>query len=177
MSDKNYHSIYAERVGQRTLGDLVPPDDSYSDTLKFGGFSFDGEVVAGRIVGGREDCVDMNNVRDIHVRAEVFEPRGRFLATIKGGSTDCELSGTVVGHGTETDVDLGNWSDQSKEVTRGTCLCLISTDGSPIRVRVLLAEWPVILNASQQNYRFALVSYLPLWMKRVGFWCWGLFKS
>ena len=177
MSDKNYLSIYAEEVGLRVFGNLVPPDDSYSDTLKFGGLSHDGEVEAARIVGGREDCVDMNNVRDIHVRAEVFEPRGRFLATIKGGSVGCQLSGTVVGHGTETDVDLGNWSDQSRKITRGTRLCLLSADGSPIRVRVLLSEWPVILNAAQQRYSFAWISSVHLWDKRIGFWCWALFKS
>lgn len=177
-TDKNLFSIHAQQVFTRVLPDLIPPDDSYSDTLKFSGGSYDGHVFASRLVGGREDVVDMNGgIHDVRVTASMFEPRGKFVATIKGGCKRCALSGLVRGHGTEVDVDLGNWSDQSSEVTEDIELELVSHDGSPIRVRYLLAEKPVLRNGHIQKYVFVFPSQLPLWMKRLGFKIWGFFKK
>jgi hypothetical protein len=170
--DKNLVSIADEVVIDRHFIDLIPPDDSYADTLKFSNATT-GVITARRIVGGREDCVDINNgSARLHISAEAWEPRGKYLATIKGGSRDITLAGTVTSHGSEVDVDLGNRSDQSREIVRGIRLDLKTTDGSPIRVRLLLAERPRILNAADQEYRFVFPSQVPLWLRRLGFRAW-----
>lgn len=170
--DKNFHSIAGETVGQRYVGSLVPPDDSYADTLKLSR-ARDGAITADLVVGGREDCVDVNNLSErVFIHAQRWEPRGKYVATIKGGSSTISLSGEIHGHGSEVDVDLGNWSDQSSEITRNTKLNLTTADGSPITVRLLLAERPRLLNADVQRYRFVFPSQIPLCLRRLGFLIW-----
>jgi hypothetical protein len=48
-------------------------------------------------------------------------------------------------HGSEVDVDIGNWSDQSNEPTRGVFLGLYSKTGKPILVRVLNGRRPIFI--------------------------------
>lgn len=130
---------------------------TYSDTLKFSNTHDVTATVHGELAGGKEDCVDMNRAHDCTVFAERWHPRGLFLATIKGGTTDYYLSGEVVAHGKEVDVDLGNWSDQSSAKTGAGMLDLRSHDGSPIVIRVLNAERPH-LEPSSGPYRYAFPS-------------------
>lgn len=132
-----------QTYGHADLG-LYESVDVISDTLKItSGVKNVAVVVHGTLAGGSEDCVDMNNrAAGCIVHADRWAPRGKFLATIKGGTTDWHLSGAVVSHGMETDIDLGNWSDQCQEITGRGVLELVSTTGRPIRVRVLHAEMP-----------------------------------
>ncbi len=119
------------------------PEGVWSDTIKFSNSSFIHVRVHGRLTGGREDCVDINNgSHDIRVEAEEWESGGLFVATVKGGSWNIMLVGKIVKHGRETDIDLGNWSDQNRERTRNVCLSLTCDDA--IKVRVLNAWEPVI---------------------------------
>ncbi len=167
MSDKNFLSIAGEpNVGARNLGDLASPDLSYSDTLKFSNAQ-NGFVSVGVLEGGAEDCVDINNgSRNLAVSARQFRPRGKFVATIKGGSSGITLAGEIDGHGTEVDIDLGNQSDQSSEVTTRVSFWLTAKDESPITVRVWNAETPRLMNSHKQRYEFVFPSQLPLWARR-----------
>lgn len=135
----------------------------YNDTLKFstGLFNFTGRF--GLVTSGSEDAVDVNNLcHDLDLSASRWILRGSMGFTIKGGSRNVRLSGPVEGHGRETDVDIGNASDQSHVWVTGTRLNLLSVDRSPIRVRVLGGDLP-FLEPGSGPYRFVFPwRWLPL---------------
>ena len=155
MSDRNLHSFYETSNGQAVALDTVgggwPVD--WSDTIKITSQCTGLRLTADEILGGTEDCVDINNgCRDIKVTS-LFHAQGKYVATIKGGAEEVTLSGIVTKHGTEVDIDLGNWSDQSSAPVRGVRLDLKSITGLPIVVRVLNAAKPTLAGAGP--YRFA----------------------
>jgi hypothetical protein len=132
--------------------DLVPPDASFADTLKVSGV-VDLEIHARSITGGYEDCIDINHSRGVTLFVDQVIPKGRFIATIKGGSADIDLTvHEQVGHGSETDYDLGNWSDQGHERTKGIKLFVGTQDGSPATCRVLHA-WNPTVNDTFQKWK------------------------
>jgi len=151
--DQNYYSICGRENERLVFEQDMEGPAGTSDTLKVTA-SREVMVVAKRIVGGREDCVDVNNrSQDVSIYAEVFEPRGKYLATIKGGSRNVMLRGGVKGHGSVVDVDIGNISDQSDELTGPVRLDLEHLDGEEITVRVLGGSRPVFVNGDRQKYR------------------------
>ena len=159
--DKNLFSIWNKNpVGECYVGDLVATLEN-SDALKIS-LSSKGFVSAGTIVGGKEDCVDINNhCRDIQVQATLFVPQGDYAFTIKGGSEDITVTGVVRGHGKVVDVDLGNVSDQSDDLTRRVSICLTHENGEPITIRVLGCENPKLLNAGAQKYVYTFRLWKP----------------
>lgn len=161
--DKNLLSFASRRpLGVQFVGDLEAIPPGTSDTLKITDCS-DGEVRARKVFGGREDCVDVNNkCSNIFILAELFVPKGKYLATIKGGSSNITLQGDVSGHGSEVDIDIGNVSDQSDNLTGPVKLCLRHIAGDSITVRCLGGARPLILNPDVQQYK--IVFEVP------GFW-------
>ena len=158
MSDRNLQSFYetSNDSTYNAAANLGHPTSSpgWSDALKITSqctnFTYNGQT----IYGGHEDCVDINNrCKSIRVSA-VFWPQGKYVATIKGGTRGVNLTGSVYGNGSEVDVDLGNWSDQSQETTRQVHLNLKPMSGKPIKVRVLKAETPTFEEGSGP-YEFA----------------------
>lgn len=173
-TDKIFHAIGGtDPLGDYVVGDLIPPDDSYDDTLKISHCK-NGTVRAGRVVGGSEDCLDLNNhCEKLVIEADLWEPRGDYLATIKGGSHAITVRGRVRGHGRVVDIDLGNISDQSDDATTGVALDLLHEAGEPITVRVLNALEPQLLNAVSQRYIVTCKIpgfWRPLWAKAVALW-------
>ena len=148
-----------------------PPDGGHSDTIKFSGSSHISIQFHGALTGGREDCLDVNNgSHHISVFAETWVSGGRFVATLKGGSHDIYTHGHISIGGSETDIDLGNWSDQSAERTKFVMLNHTSSSGR-VRVRVLNAWRPSFANPAS-NYRVSTSLkglFYPLWalLKRV----------
>ncbi len=156
MSDDNLHNYY----GKDSYNDIVLDEDlgtpalrpKWSDTLKITDGCHSLNVTAPRIYGGAEDCVDINNqARDIVV-SSTFVPQGKFAATIKGGVHGVTLIGTLWTRGSEVDIDLGNWSDQSSRKTTRVALNLETADGKPVRVRVLNAEKPIVVGDTRVEY-------------------------
>lgn len=121
------------------FGDLIPTDPAVTDTLKISGCRRL-IVKAKKVVGGKEDVLDINHSHQCEVRIEEAVPRGRFVGTTKGGSSDIlVVVGKVTGRAKETEFDFGNWSDQSNAKT-GPCAILVgeSTEGV-VRARLLNA--------------------------------------
>lgn len=164
--DINLHSF----TGPEFDGQLVVwsdkaifPGPEISDTLKFTGRLRDFTGHFGLVEGGQEDCVDVNNhCRGLRVSAELWRPRGKYLATIKGGSKFITLAGNVDGHGSEVDVDIGNLSDQSDDPTGPVYLDLKHVRGEPITVRIINGARPIVLNPGQQKYTVTL-RVPPFW--------------
>lgn len=149
--DRNAVSICGERpIGDRHY-ELID-GSAGSDALKVTD-SDHGLIRVDHIIGGREDCVDVNNhAANVVVECMLFEPRGDYVGTIKGGSENVVIRGTVRGHGKVVDFDLGNVSDQSDDLTRNVRFDLIHEAGEPITLRILGCENPTFLNAEVQKY-------------------------
>lgn len=102
-----------------------------SDVVKFSGAVGVTVICETRLHGGREDCVDVNNrSRGCAVICERgMMPHGKQVLTWKGESRGFRLEGEVLGHGTVTDFDCGNWSDQSNEPAEDLELAVTSLVG------------------------------------------------
>lgn len=166
MNDKNWES-HANETDVNIAGRIIcPPDNTYSDTLKFSCCQIV-KVHDCKIVGGNEDCIDMNNLcSNLDVTNCELESRGKYVMTIKGGTTDVLVSDTcILAHGSETDIDLGNWSDQSEAETKRVILSnVFAQDGQPVRVRVLWAEKPLVIGGNVK------VTAIPKFL--VSIWRW-----
>lgn len=153
MPDINYYSI-ADRndveVLSRTLPDVGINPSDYSDTLKLSKAT--NIVVKDCVIyGGKEDCVDMNRYcENILIESTTVISNGSYCFTIKGGTKSVTLRNVVVQkHGKSYDIDLGNWSDQSNNLTTNVVLeNVTSTDGKPVTVRVLWADAPTVIGGN-----------------------------
>ncbi len=128
-------------------------------------------ILNSEIPGGTEDCVDLNNnSANISVISCGVHPNGEYGFTIKGGTHDVKLHDVIFrSHGKTVDIDLGNWSDQNtKDKTKRVTLeNLTSTDGSPVRVRVLWADKPTVIGGNVK-----LIVY-PSWLVAI----WRFFRG
>lgn len=190
MADKNHTSINSTPAGgvlvngievlgpnvpieERIIdfGDLVPVGE-YSDTLKFSRVS-NLVVNVDRIVGSKEDCIDVNNLcQNITVNVNKLEPKGKFAATIKGGSENINLViNRLYGHGTEMDFDFGNRSEQSTLRTKN-CSVFVGKAEGKVNVRVLHAWKPKLtgpvqykLNTWMRGWIAKLFRFFPYFTK------------
>lgn len=158
MSDKNLHSFYETDSNSAVVMEqagIPTPKPDWSDTIKITSGCHGLWVNIGTIWGGREDCVDINNgANGIGVNAN-FIPQGKYVATIKGGTRDITLAGSIsLPGGSEVDIDLGNWSDQSSRKVTGVALNLAKPNRAPVTVRVLNADKPAIIGGGPYEYAF-----------------------
>lgn len=149
--DNNFRS-YADVDGVTVKDEVITPDNptQYNDILKFSNAK-NVDVINSYITGGSEDCIDMNrNCQGVFIANTTLCPNGKFGITIKGGTQNVIiLNAEFVKHGTEADIDIGNWSDQSSEPVRHVTLSgLKSMDGKPVRVRVLWGDKPSIIGGN-----------------------------
>jgi hypothetical protein len=170
--DTNLVSFF-ELENEAVEVDIPYPDYEISDTLKISGCRAFAVRVLGNLVGGKEDCVDINNKSsNIHVTVDgIIIPMGKYVATIKGGSSHVYLSGVIMGHGSEVDIDIGNISDQSDNLTGPVYLNLLHVKGKQekITVRCIGGPRPVLMNEGEQDYEIIL--------KVPGFWQSVLLKA
>lgn len=99
------------------------------------------------VLGGREDAVDMNrHCQNVLIEDCLVGAGKQYAFTIKGGCSRITLRNVIITpRGGSIDIDLGNWSDQSKEPTRLVHLHNVTrVDGKPVRVRVGNADKPTI---------------------------------
>jgi hypothetical protein len=136
---------YANEEGIDLVGNGLLDGQKFDDALKLSNCR--GVTVREyEILGGREDCIDINRGKLINVRDCSLHPKGRYAMTIKGGA-ECVIveNVTIFGRGSEVDIDLGNWSDQCGEKTTGVVLRNVRGNTSePVRVRVLHAGLPLV---------------------------------
>ena len=145
----NYYDTNNNSIDRQKMMGFPVAHPWWSDTVKITSGCCDFTLLAEEIWGGKEDCVDVNNKASIiTVHCDAYRPQGKYLATIKGGSRSVALHGNVMSHGTEVDVDIGNWSDQSALPTTETVLGLYSKTGKPILVRVLNGAAPYMIDGT-----------------------------
>lgn len=174
MSDKNQFQISGDDLGNIWVNDVLtfvaddagmreleipsivtPPGQSIADALKVSGVR---RLILGvQSIDARfamEDAIDCNHSEDVEIFVCHLYPGKKYAATVKGASKRIRF---VVdhqhGHGGETDYDLGNFSDQGNGKTTGISLSVNMDDASPVRVRVLSADAPRLVNAAHQDYK------------------------
>lgn len=114
--------------------------------------------ILGRVVGGTEDCIDVNHCKDCNIFVDEVEPQGRHVLTCKGGSTNILLSvSRQLGRSTEVDYDYGNKSDQSRAKTTG-CTLSIGMATQTITVRCLNADAPAMTDKVHNSTKWLFPS-------------------
>lgn len=99
-------------------------------------------VHAHRLIGGGENCVDVNNGVDGLTVTAIYAPLGKYALSAKA-SRAIRFVGHIRGRAKRWEVNLGSWSDQSRAVQTGTLLEL-TADTYPIRVWVGNADIPLM---------------------------------
>ena len=170
MADNNYLSFAGDAAGNiyRQLGgspaeliftadqpgmrewhepEIVAPGGT-ADALKLSGvvrFRLHVGLLDGR--NAAEDAVDINHCRDVELVVRDLFPGAKYCGTIKGASNGILINvEKQFGHGGETDWDYGNFSDQGNGKTTGCELASATQDGSAVRVRVLTADRPRLID-------------------------------
>jgi hypothetical protein len=96
---------------------------------------------AEKLIGGRENCVDINNETEgVTVAAGEFAITGNYGLSAKT-SRNTTFRGHLTGKPKQWHVNLGSWSDQSAQVQTGTRLEL-TADVYPILVWLGNADRP-----------------------------------
>jgi len=175
-SDSHILGYFGPANNNQTVTDLTYIDGtSASEAIKCTSYLENFTGIFGRVVGGYEDCADINNhSKNIHLKADLWVPTGKFGFTVKGESSGVTLEGPLKNHGTEVDVDFGNWSDQGNGYTFDNTLNLWMLDGSKVRVRCLAGYKPTIVPGSgPYEYIFPKPNTwyhnIAVWFFQVGF--------
>lgn len=178
MGDYNYYSVGASSITVNAGGpdtynvdklpdDLVfapDPNKKHSDILKFSQ-SVDQTLDGVTVSQGLEDAVDMNNrCRNIVLKGDfgVNGWKGLHAFTIKGGVENIRISGLIHSRGSETDVDIGGWSDQCYNLSKNIFVDVKHSDGNPVRVRIGRAT-SVTLGAGCKENKLASLGLTTYW--------------
>ncbi len=184
-ADKNYLSWSGDTL-QWFLGtdypepcprvpkEVFPLDPMEWDSALKVSINPDVHVYVERIVAAqcRENVLDINHSHGVTFRRALFGRRGEVgeqVITIKGGSSDIVLSGTIGSKGINAMVVLGQWSDQSTALSRDIDLSeLRSLDGSPITVIMARVDRKTVKLPPGARVLFwkSLVYTVYWWLKR-----------
>lgn len=126
--------------------DVVYPNDptQWDSALKVSGNTYSVHVVGISAAQCRENVLDINHSQDVtFLRASLGRAGevGDQVITIKGGSSEITIDGTIHSRGRDADVELGMWSDQSTDpVHRLDLTGLKRADGKPVTVIYVRAD-------------------------------------
>jgi hypothetical protein len=130
-------------------------------------------VTVERIVGGSENCVDLNNeCQGVVVNCGAYEIHGKYGISAKtcNGVT---FMGHLKGRARQWEINLGSWSDQSKRTQAVTNLEL-TADAYPIRVWVGNAEIPKM--DDPKKYQLIGFGKYGAFVRSVCMFFWGIGK-
>lgn len=167
--DKNYFVISGDDTGNININDVltftadqpgirelvldtIAAPAGFSDCLKLSGIRR--LKVTIQVVDGHqsiEDAIDINHCQDVELVIDTLYAGKTYASTIKGGSKNIRIQiRALASHGHTTDFDLGNFADQNNDKTTGVSLDVATVDKSPVKVRILTADKPAILNPAQK---------------------------
>jgi hypothetical protein len=139
--DVNTVSLYG--ADSNTVKDYTIIDGrSGTAALKITSKAFNIRVTADNLIGGTENCLDLNNeCNAITVEAKVYGCEGKYAISAKT-CDNITLRGHISGTPKEWHVNLGSWSDQSNHPQTNTHLAL-TADNYPIMVWLGNADEPI----------------------------------
>jgi hypothetical protein len=131
-ADKNILSLYETSNGARLNYDVIDGTGGTA-ALKITSKCTNLVVTVDHLIGGSENCVDLNNeCKDVEINCDALEVRGKYALSAKT-CRNVTFRGHVEGVPSQWAVNLGSWSDQSKKVQDTTKLVL-TADVYPIVV-------------------------------------------
>ncbi len=139
------------------LLDIIPTSTT-TDSLKISG-AINLSVRANTVRGGLEDVIDINHSQNVNVSILRAEPLGKYVATIKGSQGIILSINNQIGHGSEVDFDLGNWSDQSRAKTTNVSLSSLMPDWETSTYRTFNADNPMLIGG-----RWKKLQSWPPWL-------------
>ncbi len=148
------------------LGSNASDPSKYDAILKLADGIHDLTLAHVRVAQGIEDSLNLNNaVANVKIAGDfaVSGAPGLRVITIKGGSHDIVISGTLHGHGTSEDIKIGDWSDQSYALSSNIDISgLHEADGSNIKVIIGHAS-NIVLNSSEVVHHIASAALTTYW--------------
>jgi len=149
----------------RVPSEVYPEDPSQWDSsLKVSGNTYGVNVVGISAAQCRENVLDINHSKGVtFVRARLGRTGevGEQVITIKGGSSDVLIHGTIYSRGTNADVVLGQWADQSTARSHTIDLSgLARDDGEPVTV--------IMVRVDRRTVKLPPKAKV-LWLKSLGY--------
>lgn len=137
---------------------------SYSDILKFSNQQ-NYVLENAKVAQGKEDSVDINNnCSNIILSGEFgIGGGGTQVMTIKGHSTNINIVGTS--HGNK--IEIGNWSDQTYDISENITLNVTSVNGKPIMVAIGHAANVNLLGDCKKDTFSGIFISIYWWVKRI----------
>jgi hypothetical protein len=166
--DVNWLSYYGDNPD--TSGFVNPENPKeWDDVTKFyrcTDVKFSGHTV----FAGRENCADATGCTNLEWSSCVFEPNaGISTFTIKGATDGWRIVESNIGHGKETDVELGqfdnSWYAGRPPTRNGLIFNCRSGDGKPIKVTCWNAEPPKVIDSDVKIVRVPWIVWFP-------YFCW-----
>ena len=164
MSDTNWQSYYGDNPD--TSGFVNPPNpQDFDDIMKFSDCT--NAVIDGRYVAaGRENCVDaVRGSNYLWDKCTLDDGAGVSTFTIKGSIDGWKIRDSIIGHGKQTDIELGQFDDYWKPGRAPTRNGLIenceSSDFSSIRVTCWNADKPRIEGSNVKIRRVPWIVWFP----------------
>jgi hypothetical protein len=153
--DRNFKS-YADVRGIAIDGLHTDGLAGFDDALKFS--HAEGCYVTNSVIGDGtqiENAIDMNReCKYICISDSTLHAGGYNAITIKGGCENIILKNLMIYPGGNCDIELGGWSDQSKNKTTKVHIVNVRRiDGKPIRLRVINADYPTVQNTRIEYQR------------------------
>jgi hypothetical protein len=163
--DKNYRSIttsYFEDLRPETLD----PGPGYADTLKVSNCS-EVRIENKDLLNDGEDCLDLCRVSDSSFWKLVLTPRGKNGITIKGASSLVYVSFLLLGHGSECDVELGQFDNYWYPGRKPTQFIHLHVDpeGETPIIRLWDADYPAV-HGPHRIVRIPKVVWFPYFLFR-----------
>jgi len=163
-TDKNWKSYIGDSPD--VSGFENPPDpENYSDIMKFGNCT-NVQVNSKTVAAGQENCVDA--VRGGHYQwTDCTLPPGAGVSavTLKGAIDGWGFTGCNIGHGKQTDIELGQfdnyWVPGRAPTKNGTIDNCVSNDGTAIKITCWNADKPTILNTVVKIVQIPWIVWFP----------------
>lgn len=149
--------------------DLVPPDVKHWDSILKCSDRHDTTLTGLRVAQGKENSLDINRGSSgLTFSGDwgVVGNTGEQVMTIKGGSFTIHLSGTVYSSGTDCDLEIGCWSDQSMEVVHDLDLSgLKHVVGRPLTVVLgrVRQPWKAWIGKAPDDIRLPAGAKVLVW--------------
>ena len=166
--DANWQSYYGDNPD--TSGFVNPPNpQDYDDILKFSNCT--NVLVEGLdIAAGSENCVDAVRGSNYKFKGcDLLSGAGVSAVTIKGSIDGWQMIGCTIGHGKETDIELGQfdnyWTPGRKPTRNGLIKACVSSDGAPIRVTCWNADKPEVIASNVKIRQIPWIIWFP-------YFCW-----
>lgn len=188
MADRNALSYVGPHDNGRNVdlrGDVIDPGEGGASGLKCTGRLCDFFGRFGRVVGRKDAVVDCNDrVERVLLSIAQADPRGQFVATIKGGARDVHLHiREILQHARRADLITDDWSDQSHLPTSGIVYDCRMADGSAVTVLALKTKPSFVPGSGPYRFVFPWPWLNPAWLGHpAGFIFgvlrrWGFFRS